>query len=142
MAETRKAKVEVVLIIFPPNPPYQYERTDMAEPRKAKVEVVFAADGVEVVRLYGTSWSDQEPALALYRQLAPLIRQVHVRFREEPVRPSGGSPSPENDREMLSTIKRQTQSQRSTNIRRIEGGAKPIGTAPAPLQQTFLKEGL
>jgi len=113
----------------------------MAESRKAKVEVVFAADGVEVVRLYGASWSDQEPAVALYRQLIPFIRQVHVRFRGEQMGPSSSPSSPANRKEMLSTRKK-TQSQRSTNIRRNEGGAKPTGTAPEPLQQTSSKEGI
>jgi hypothetical protein len=62
----------------------------MAEPRKPKVEVVFASDGIEVIRLYGTSWSDQEPALALYRQLAPFIRQIHVWLRERLIGSSSG----------------------------------------------------
>ena len=60
----------------------------MAELGKPKVEVVFTTDGVEVVRLYGASWAHQEPALALYHQLAPFIRQIQTRFRGELVRPS------------------------------------------------------
>ena len=34
--------------------------------------------GVEVVRLYGASWSDQPSAITLFNPLAPLIRQIHV----------------------------------------------------------------
>lgn len=48
----------------------------MSEPQKPKVEVVVTPTGIEVVRLYGTSWSDQEPAMALYHRLAPLLRQI------------------------------------------------------------------
>lgn len=48
----------------------------VSEP-KAKVEVVFTADGIEVVRLYGESWSDQPEAVTLFNRLSPLIRHIH-----------------------------------------------------------------
>ena len=48
----------------------------MGLPSKPKVEVVVTPAGIEVVRLYGTSWSDQEAAVTLYQRLAPLLRQI------------------------------------------------------------------
>lgn len=49
---------------------------------KPKVEVVFTSDGVEVVRLYGASWSDQPFTVSLFNRLAPLIRQIHEALTE------------------------------------------------------------
>jgi len=103
----------------------------MAEPGNPKVEVVFTSGGVEVVRLYGASWSDQEPALALYRNLAPFIRQVHVRFREELVRPSSGTSSPANRQEKLSNIKKKTQPQSIPHIRQHQDGPSDLRNGPA-----------
>ena len=45
---------------------------------KPKVEVVFTPIGVEVVRLYGASETDDEAALALYGRLAPWLRQIRL----------------------------------------------------------------
>jgi hypothetical protein len=43
---------------------------------KPKVEVVINSTGIEVVRLYGSSWADEEIAIALLQRLRPLLRQV------------------------------------------------------------------
>ena len=58
---------------------------------KPKVEVVITPGGVEVVRLYGASWADDEAALALFRRLAPLLRQVRffLGLDSEDGRPDG-----------------------------------------------------
>jgi len=49
----------------------------MKRTSKPKLEVVISPSGIELVRLYGTSWSDQEPAVALFGRLAPMLRQIH-----------------------------------------------------------------
>jgi hypothetical protein len=43
-----------------------------------KVEVVITPEGVEVVRLYGASWADEDAAVALFRRLSPFLRQVSL----------------------------------------------------------------
>ena len=57
-------------------------KTNFQQP-KPKVEVVFAPDGIEVVRLYGTSWSDQPSAVQLFDRLMPFIRQMHDLLADE-----------------------------------------------------------
>jgi len=49
--------------------------------QKPRVEVVLSTEGVEAVRLYGASWSDQAPAVSLFDWLVPWIREVHLRLQ-------------------------------------------------------------
>lgn len=41
-----------------------------------KIEIVITPEGVDVVRLYGASWADQDATVALFHTLSPWIRQV------------------------------------------------------------------
>ena len=50
----------------------------MESPAQPKVEVVITPEGVEVVRLYGTSWADEDAAVALFHRLSPFLQQVRL----------------------------------------------------------------
>ena len=50
----------------------------MESPAQPKVEVVFTPEGVEVVRLYGVSWADEDAAVALFHTLSPFLQQVRL----------------------------------------------------------------
>jgi hypothetical protein len=49
----------------------------MENKSEPKVEVVFNAQGVEVVRLYGSSWLDSSAAAKLFDKINPYIRAIH-----------------------------------------------------------------
>ena len=60
---------------------------------KPTVEVVISPTGVEVVRLYGASWADEEAAVALFQRLRPLLRQVSLLLTPRGDTRSGAKPS-------------------------------------------------
>jgi hypothetical protein len=60
---------------------------------KPKVEVVINSTGVEVVRLYGSSWADEEIAIALLQRLRPLLRQVPGLLGVSALERKGAKPS-------------------------------------------------